>query len=148
MEKEILNDDPFHSIDVEVVGYLVRKSDVEGKKANPNLSRSICGEQGGEPKSIKFFDEVGLDYLSCSPFLVPVSRLVVGQAVAQRPKDQHIRENTTYFEWDDSTLVGRFFHMVRLDNLSLWPFGHHRTPPKTLKKSASSVAHDPVSFSQ
>lgn len=76
--------DPFRTIDVEGVGYLVKKSAAEGRSVNPSLSLSVCGEHGGDPKSISFFDEVGLDYVSCSPFRVPVARLAAGQAAVRR----------------------------------------------------------------
>ena len=83
-EKGILEDDPFKSIDEEGVGWLVRRSSVEGRKTNDHLSLSVCGEHGGDPKSIAFFDRVGLDYVSCSPFRVPVARLATGQAAIKR----------------------------------------------------------------
>lgn len=80
----IYETDPFRTIDVEGVGYLVKKSAAEGRSVNPSLSLSVCGEHGGDPKSISFFDEVGLDYVSCSPFRVPVARLAAGQAAIRR----------------------------------------------------------------
>jgi pyruvate, orthophosphate dikinase len=83
-EKGILEDDPFKTIDVEGVGWLVRRACVEARKTNPHLSLSVCGEHGGDPKSIAFFDKVGLDYVSCSPFRVPVARLATGQAAIKR----------------------------------------------------------------
>lgn len=72
--------DPFASIDVEGVGKLVRRASVEGRATNPDLHLGVCGEHGGDPKSIEFFDEIGLDYVSCSPFRVPVARLAAAQA--------------------------------------------------------------------
>jgi pyruvate, orthophosphate dikinase len=83
-EKGILEEDPFKSIDEEGVGWLVRHSAVNGRAANPKLSLSVCGEHGGDPKSITFFDKVGLDYVSCSPFRIPVARLAAGQAAVKR----------------------------------------------------------------
>lgn len=79
-----MEDDPFKTIDLDGVGWLVRKSCVDGRKSNPALSLSVCGEHGGDPKSIEFFDMVGLDYVSCSPFRVPVARLASGQAAVKR----------------------------------------------------------------
>jgi pyruvate, orthophosphate dikinase len=76
----IMEDDPFKSIDEDGVGWLVRLSAAKGRSVNPALSLSICGEHGGDPKSIDFFQKVGLDYVSCSPFRVPVARLAAGQA--------------------------------------------------------------------
>ncbi len=75
--------DPFASIDVEGVGKLVRRASVEGRATNPDLHLGVCGEHGGDPKSIEFFDEVGLDYVSCSPFRVPVARLAAAQAAVK-----------------------------------------------------------------
>jgi pyruvate, orthophosphate dikinase len=80
----ILENDPFKTIDVDGVGYLLHLSAAKGRSVNPNLSLSICGEHGGDAKSIVFFDKVGLDYVSCSPFRVPVARLAAGQAAMRR----------------------------------------------------------------
>ena len=84
MEQGIYEEDPFKTIDEEGVGFLVRKSAAAGRSVKPNLSLSVCGEHGGDPKSIAFFDSVGLDYVSCSPFRVPVARLAAGQAAVKR----------------------------------------------------------------
>lgn len=84
LEKGILEVEPFKTIDEEGVGWLVRLSAAKGRTANPNLSLSVCGEHGGDPDSIKFFDQVGLDYVSCSPFRVPVARLARAQAAIAR----------------------------------------------------------------
>lgn len=83
-EKGIMEDDPFKSIDIEGVGWLVSRASALGRNTNPHLSLSVCGEHGGDPKSIDFFDKVGLDYVSCSPFRVPVARLATGQAAVKR----------------------------------------------------------------
>jgi pyruvate, orthophosphate dikinase len=83
-ENGIFEEDPFKTIDAEGVGWLVRHSSVNGRAASPQLSLSVCGEHGGDPKSIEFFDKVGLDYVSCSPFRVPVARLATGQAAIRR----------------------------------------------------------------
>jgi len=82
----IYEDDPFKSIDRDGVGWLLRLSAAKGREANQSLSLSVCGEHGGDPSSIEFFDSVGLDYVSCSPFRVPVARLVSGQAAVRREK--------------------------------------------------------------
>ncbi|MBZ0115744.1 MAG: pyruvate, phosphate dikinase [Sandaracinaceae bacterium] len=76
----VLTDDPFQSIDTEGVGELVRLASERGRAARPDLHLGICGEHGGDPRSIAFFAEVGLDYVSCSPFRVPVARLAAAQA--------------------------------------------------------------------
>ena len=76
--------DPFVSIDVAGVGQLVRVGVERGRTAKPELKIGICGEHGGEPRSIAFFDEAGLDYVSCSPFRVPIARLAAAQAAISR----------------------------------------------------------------
>jgi pyruvate, orthophosphate dikinase len=83
-ELRIFDEDPFKSIDVEGVGWLVQLAAAKGRSVNPLLSLSVCGEHGGDPSSIGFFDEVGLDYVSCSPFRVPVARLACGRAAIRR----------------------------------------------------------------
>lgn len=76
----LLPKDPFVSIDRDGVGALVRMGSERGRATRPDLKLGICGEHGGDPDSIAFFDEVGLDYVSCSPFRVPVARLAAAQA--------------------------------------------------------------------
>jgi pyruvate,orthophosphate dikinase len=80
MELGILEDDPFVSIDREGIGQLVRIGVERGRSTSPSLKVGICGEHGGDPKSVKFCAEAGLDYVSCSPFRVPVARLAAAQA--------------------------------------------------------------------
>ncbi|HVM29648.1 MAG TPA: pyruvate, phosphate dikinase [Candidatus Limnocylindrales bacterium] len=80
VETGILPDNPFQTLDVEGVGQLVRTAVEKGRAARPDIKLGICGEHGGDPASIAFFDEVGLDYVSCSPFRVPVARLAAAQA--------------------------------------------------------------------
>ncbi|KUK72335.1 MAG: Pyruvate [Clostridiales bacterium 38_11] len=81
LEKEILTKDPFQSIDQEGIGKLVEMGVSLGRKANPELKIGICGEHGGDPESIDFFHRAGLDYVSCSPYRVPIARLAAAQAV-------------------------------------------------------------------
>ncbi len=76
----IYEEDPFTSIDKEGVGRFVEMGVVEGRKTKPDLKIGVCGEHGGDPKSIRFFNSVGLDYVSCSPFRVPVAKLAAAQA--------------------------------------------------------------------
>ena len=84
LESGILKDDPFVSIDVEGIGALIRIGVERGRKTRPDLKVGICGEHGGDPKSVRFCDEAGLDYVSCSPFRVPVARLAAAQAAISR----------------------------------------------------------------
>jgi pyruvate, orthophosphate dikinase len=80
VERGVLPADPFVSIDTEGVGELVRIAVERGKKTRPELSIGICGEHGGDPASIELFEQVGLGYVSCSPFRVPIARLAAAQA--------------------------------------------------------------------
>ena len=75
--------DPFQSIDEDGVGLLVRMAVENGRAARKNLKVGVCGEHGGDPKSIRFFERVGLDYVSCSPFRVPIARLAAAQAAIE-----------------------------------------------------------------
>ena len=80
--------DPFASIDTEGVGKLVKRACEYGRQTNPDLLLGVCGEHGGDPKSIEFFQQCGLDYVSCSPFRVPVARLAAAQAAVKFGKTQ------------------------------------------------------------
>ena len=79
-ELEIVKKNPFATIDATGVGQLVEIAVTKGRAARPNLKLGICGEHGGDPASIHFFEKVGLDYVSCSPYRVPVARLAAAQA--------------------------------------------------------------------
>jgi len=83
LERKILPHDPFQSIDKDGVGALVKMGIEKGRAVNPKLKIGICGEHGGDPKSIIFFHETGLDYVSCSTFRVPIARLAAAQAEIQ-----------------------------------------------------------------
>jgi len=80
LEKKILKADPFQVLDQNGVGQLVRMATENGRAVNPNLKVGICGEHGGEPSSVEFCHNVGLNYVSCSPFRVPIARLAAAQA--------------------------------------------------------------------
>ncbi|MCO5083275.1 MAG: pyruvate, phosphate dikinase [Rhizobiaceae bacterium] len=86
-QKNVIEQDPFVSLDVDGVGELVRIAAEKGRATRPDIKLGICGEHGGDPASIRFCEEVGLDYVSCSPFRVPIARLAAAQAaIAARKK--------------------------------------------------------------
>ena len=80
LDRGVFTVSPFESLDRDGVGALVRMAVVAGRAARPNLKLGVCGEHGGDPDSVHFFHEVGLDYVSCSPYRVPVARLEAGRA--------------------------------------------------------------------
>jgi pyruvate,orthophosphate dikinase len=80
VERGILPGDPFVSLDPEGVGVLVEWAVERGRRARPKLKVGICGEHGGDPASVEFCHRAGLDYVSCSPFRVPIARLAAAQA--------------------------------------------------------------------
>jgi pyruvate,orthophosphate dikinase len=86
LEDKILNDSPFEVLDTQGVGRLVKLAKQEGRAANPRLELGICGEHGGEPKSVMFFHEAGLDYVSCSAYRIPVARIAAAQAAISSTK--------------------------------------------------------------
>ncbi|QGV80737.1 pyruvate, phosphate dikinase [Streptomyces ficellus] len=83
LEKGIFGVSPFETIDKDGVGALVRSAVQAGRETRPDIKLGVCGEHGGDPESVHFFHEVGLDYVSCSPFRIPVARLEAGRAAAQ-----------------------------------------------------------------
>ncbi len=82
-ELEIVKNNPFATLDQTGVGQLVEMAVIKGRQARPGLKIGICGEHGGDPASVRFFNKVGLDYVSCSPFRVPVARLAAAQAALE-----------------------------------------------------------------
>ena len=80
IDKNIVKKDPFQSIDQDGVGSLLKMGVEKGRSTNSNLKIGICGEHGGDPESIDFFHKSGLDYISCSPFRVPIARLAAAQS--------------------------------------------------------------------
>jgi pyruvate,orthophosphate dikinase len=85
VDKKILPQDPFRVLDREGVGQIIRFAVERGRKTRPNLKIGICGEHGGDPSSIEFCHMVGLNYVSCSPFRVPIARLAAAQAAIKNP---------------------------------------------------------------
>ena len=79
-ESKIFESDPFARLDQNGVGQLMQMAIEKGRHANPNLHIGICGEHGGDPSSVEFCHKIGLDYVSCSPFRVPIARLAAAQA--------------------------------------------------------------------
>ncbi|MFI2349566.1 pyruvate, phosphate dikinase [Streptomyces sp. NPDC019443] len=86
LEKGIFGVSPFETIDKDGVGSLVRSAVEAGRATRPDLKLGVCGEHGGDPESVHFFHEVGLDYVSCSPFRIPVARLEAGRAASVSTK--------------------------------------------------------------
>jgi pyruvate, orthophosphate dikinase len=76
----VLEDNPFETLDVDGVGDLMRIAVERGRSRKPDLKLGICGEHGGDPESIAFFQMAGLDYVSCSPYRVPIARVAAAQA--------------------------------------------------------------------
>ncbi len=86
-EKKIYEEDPFKTLDQKGVGQLIKMAAEKGRATRPNIHLGVCGETGGDPKSIEFYHNVGLDYVSCSPFRVPVARLAAAQAAIKAKKN-------------------------------------------------------------
>ena len=81
LEQGLLRRNPFETIDQDGVGELVALAAERGRAAKPTLKLGVCGEHGGDPESIELFHRVGLDYVSCSPYRVPIARLAAAQAI-------------------------------------------------------------------
>ena len=86
VSKKILEDDPFQSLDLQGIGELVRIACEKGRSVKPDLKLGVCGEHGGDPRSVKFFFKVGLNYVSCSPFRVPIAIVAAAQASLEAQK--------------------------------------------------------------
>jgi pyruvate,orthophosphate dikinase len=85
-ENKIYESDPFQHLDQVGVGKLVKMAAHDGRETRPDLGLGICGEHGGDPTSVEFCHNVGLDYVSCSPFRVPIARLAAAQAAIKNPR--------------------------------------------------------------
>jgi pyruvate,orthophosphate dikinase len=83
VEKGIFADDPFTVIDEQGVGKIIRRAIYDGRSTRATLKVGVCGEHGGEPKSVRFFHRSGIDYVSCSPYRVPVARLAAAHAALE-----------------------------------------------------------------
>src|SRR5439155_9072744 len=91
-ELEILKKNPFASIDQTGIGQLMQIAVEKGRSTRPEIKLGICGEHGGDPDSVRFCDRLGLDYVSCSPYRVPVARLAAAQAALEQEKGS-VRRN-------------------------------------------------------
>ena len=86
-EKKIYESDPFARLDQKGVGRLIEMAAKLGRQTRPDLKLGVCGEHGGDPSSVEFFHNTGLDYVSCSPFRVPIARLAAAQAAIKNPRN-------------------------------------------------------------
>ena len=89
LDMGLLSVDPFESIDQAGVGELVRMAAERGRASRPGLELGVCGEHGGDPTSIAFFESIGIDHVSCSPYRVPVARLAAAHAVLRSGAHEH-----------------------------------------------------------
>jgi pyruvate,orthophosphate dikinase len=94
VEKGVLENDPFISLDQQGVGLLMQIGVTKGRRAKKNLKMGICGEHGGDPKSVDFCHKIGLDYVSCSPYRVPIARLASAQAALKEKMKTDMTKST------------------------------------------------------
>jgi pyruvate,orthophosphate dikinase len=95
LEQHLVARDPFESLDIVGVGGMIQMAVRRARRVNPNIKVGVCGEHGGDPKSIKFFNHIGLNYVSCSPFRIPVAKVAAAQAhieeTARQAKEEERR---------------------------------------------------------
>ena len=87
-DRKIYENDPFARVDQVGVGKLVAMAAKLGRETRPDIHLGVCGEHGGDPSSVEFFHKVGLDYVSCSPYRVPIARLAAAQAAIAFPREE------------------------------------------------------------
>jgi pyruvate,orthophosphate dikinase len=89
LDRAVFSVSPFETVDPEGVGELIRIAVQRGRAARPGLETGVCGEHGGDPDSVRFFHDMGIDYVSCSPYRVPVARLEAGRAAVLAPQKEN-----------------------------------------------------------
>ncbi|HAG68915.1 MAG TPA: pyruvate, phosphate dikinase, partial [Lachnospiraceae bacterium] len=103
-DKKIMENDPFAKLDKEGVGRLMKMAVDMGKQSNDSLHIGICGEHGGDPSSVEFCNKIGLDYVSCSPYRVPIARLSAAQAAISEKNADASEKSTKKSVVDDETI--------------------------------------------
>jgi pyruvate,orthophosphate dikinase len=94
VEIGILEDDPFITLDLKGTGLLMKLAVEKGRKIKKKMKMGICGEHGGDPKSVEFCHKIGLDYVSCSPYRVPIARLAAAQAALKEKTKEDLSKST------------------------------------------------------